>query len=1162
MAGSPLKKVQIGEVGSKQLLPAAGQMRTFANVPEGMIALVLSQLAVMAPSQTVLHICRDDVHLDLIKSGLSVFAPEIECLELPAWDCLPYDRVSPTAEVVSERLSCLQHLKQPLDATRYKARLVLATPSALMQRVPAPQFLDGLAIHLRKGGRLDVGKTELALVQQGYIRVDTVREPGQFARRGGIFDLFAAGAAAPWRIDLFGDEIETIRTFDAMTQRTTGDVAAAQLLPAAEFLLDDDSINLFRQKYRESFGAVLDDDPLYQAVSEGRRHGGMEHWLPLFHDGLSTLFAYVPQALVSFDDQVEQAVEARWGQISDFYQARTEMQTVDKKSGAQQYKPVPPLSLYLDKDEWARYCRSYPCVVLSPFPPVDDAVDVNCHGKRGRNFVDLRAGAAEGLLDAVVDHVATLKRAGKQVYLVGYSEGSRTRLLHILEEHGADSQSFDTLVLPLNHGFETDKLALITETDIFGERLVRPPRKRSRADKFLTEVSALNTNDLVVHADHGLGRYVGLETLIVSGAPHDCLCLVYEDGDKLYVPVENINVLTRYGDADSAGVLDKLGGTSWQGRKAKVKKKLLEMAAALLKIAAERSLKKSDVITPPEGLYDEFCARFPYTETEDQQQSIQDVLDDLAAGKPMDRLVCGDVGFGKTEVALRAAMAVAASGLQVAVVTPTTLLCRQHYKNFSTRFQGFPLRVAQLSRLVPAKEQTLTKRELADGKVDIIIGTHALLAKTISFHRLGLVIVDEEQHFGVKQKERLKELRTAVHVLTLTATPIPRTLQMALAGVRELSLMTTPPVDRLAVRSYVLPYDPVVIKDALMREHFRGGQSFYVCPRIEDLAKLAERLAELVPDLKVVTAHGQMGAEALETVMTDFYAGKYDILLATNIIESGLDIPNANTIIMHRADLFGLAQLYQLRGRVGRGKLRGYAYLTYQQGMVLSDSSRKRLEVMATLDSLGAGFQLASHDMDIRGGGNLLGDEQSGHIREVGVELYQHMLEEAVAEVKSGGADLGDAMAGDWQPQINLGLPVLIPDEYVPELTVRLGLYRRLAELVETADLDSFAAELVDRFGKLPVEVENLLSVMAIKQTCRKAAIERFDAGPKGAVITFRNNTHPNPIKLVDYLSRQGAAMKLRPDHKLVVLRAWDNEELRLKGVKRVLKDLAELVSP
>jgi transcription-repair coupling factor (superfamily II helicase) len=563
----------------------------------------------------------------------------------------------------------------------------------------------------------------------------------------------------------------------------------------------------------------------------------------------------------------------------------------------------------------------------------------------------------------------------------------------------------------------------------------------------------------------------------------------------------------------------------------------------------------------PESLYDEFCARFPFPETEDQLRAIEDTLADLAAGKPMDRLVCGDVGFGKTEVALRAAFLAVMAGKQVAVVVPTTLLARQHYRTFRERFAGLPVRIAQLSRLVGAKEAAQAKEELAKGRVEIVVGTHAILSKSIVFRDLGLLIVDEEQHFGVKQKERLKALREDVHVLTLTATPIPRTLQLAMSGVKEMSLIATPPVDRLAVRTFVLPYDPVIVREAILREHYRGGQTFYVCPRVADLAELQERLAKLVPEVKVAVAHGQLAATQLEAVMTDFYDRKYDILLSTNIVESGLDIPTANTMVIHRADMFGLAQLYQLRGRIGRAKLRGYAYFTLPPGRILSAAAEKRLHVMQTLDSLGAGFQLASHDLDIRGAGNLLGEEQSGHIREVGIELYQQMLEEAVVAARAGGAAAEEAAAQGFTPQINIGMPVLIPDSYVADLNLRLGLYRRLSILVDRAEIDAFAAELVDRFGPLPPEVDNLLQIMAIKRLCREAGVERLDAGPKGATVAFHKNAFGNPAGLIAFIQQQAGEVKLRPDHTLVYRRAWGSESARVKGVRQMLDALVKLAA-
>ena len=702
-------------------------------------------------------------------------------------------------------------------------------------------------------------------------------------------------------------------------------------------------------------------------------------------------------------------------------------------------------------------------------------------------------------------------------------------------------------------------LALITEQDILGDRLVRTARKR-KAKQFTLELGSLNPGDFVVHAEHGIGRYEGLETVTVFNVSHDCVKLVYDGNDRLYVPVENLDLLTRYGAADSSANLDKLGGVGWQNRKARVKKRLKDMAEGLMKIAAAREIRRGEIVTVNQGTYQEFAARFPYPETDDQGRAIESVLEDLGSGRPMDRLVCGDVGFGKTEVALRAAFAAVQAGLQVAVVVPTTLLARQHYNNFTRRFAGFPYRIAQLSRMVTANEATQTKEGLKAGEIEIVVGTHALLAKDVAFRNLGLIIVDEEQHFGVKQKEALKNLRAEVHVLTLTATPIPRTLQLAMSGVRELSLIATPPLDRLAVRTFVLPYDPMVIRDAIMREHYRGGQTFYVCPRIEDLAGVAEQLRELVPEVKLVTANGRMTPTQLDDIMTAFDAKQYDLLLATSIIESGLDIPNANTIILHRADMFGLAQLYQLRGRVGRAKLRGYAYLTYAPAVPLSTTAQQRLEVIQSLDQLGAGFQLASHDMDIRGAGNLLGEEQSGHIREVGLELYQQMLQDAVAIAKAGEQAAAER-EDRWTPQINLGMSVLIPETYVTDLNTRLGLYRRLADVIESADVEMVGAEMIDRFGPLPVEVENLLQTVTVKQLCRRAGVAKIDAGPKGGVLGFYRNSFAKPERLIQWITQQAGTAKVRPDQKLVIIRNWDDQAQRLDGIKAVLQELTGLTA-
>jgi transcription-repair coupling factor (superfamily II helicase) len=894
----------------------------------------------------------------------------------------------------------------------------------------------------------------------------------------------------------------------------------------------------------------------------------MEHYLPLFYPEMASLFDYLPNdSLVALDHLAPQAREERMALIEDAFDARS--QTERKVH----YHPLEPTRLYLDADEWAQQLAVRANRRFSAFQEAEGEAVIDMGARAGRSFSAERKMDSVNLFEATADHARTLAGQGKRVLFASWSEGSSDRLGSMLADHGlknvpfaaywdqakaADPKTPQRVVLPLDAGFETDALAVISETDILGDRLARPKRRR-RASNFLAEASSLTPGDLVVHIDHGIGRYAGLKTLDVQGAPHDTLELFYGGEAKLYLPVENIDLLTRYG-ADGEGVqLDKLGGAAWQARRARAKERLREMAEGLIRIAAERATKHTDAVEPPHGVFDEFCARFPYEETEDQLLAIGDVLEDLSAGKPMDRLICGDVGFGKTEVALRAAFVVAMSGQQVAIVAPTTLLARQHFKTFSERFEGWPVKVRRLSRLAPAKEAAETREGLKKGEVEIVVGTHAVLSKQVEFNNLGLVIVDEEQHFGVKHKEKLKELRADVHMLTLTATPIPRTLQMSLSGIREMSIIATPPVDRLAVRTYITPWDPVVVREALLREKYRGGQAYYVAPRLSDLPDLQKFLREQVPEVKFVVGHGQMSPTQLEEVMTAFYDGQYDVLLSTTIVESGLDIPTANTLIIHRADMFGLAQLYQLRGRVGRSKSRAYAYMTTPAEKQITLSAEKRLKVLQSLDSLGAGFQLASHDLDIRGGGNLLGEEQSGHIKEIGVELYQQMLEDAVNELKTRAGAEGLDMDRGWSPQINTGAAVLIPEAYVPDLNVRLALYRRLSEAERAEDREALAAELIDRFGPLPPEAGQLLKVVAIKGLCRQANVSKIDVGPKGAVVTFRNDHFKDPGALIQFVAKNQVAWKLRPDHKVVVKGEWETPEQRLNAAEKVLAELAKL---
>ena len=1144
-----------------------------SGVPEGLDALLLGELARQTPrGAPILHIARDANRLVTLEDAIAFFAPDVTVLTFPAWDGVPYDRVAPNADTIARRIATLSELTHRETAGNTSSLIVLTTVNAVVQRVPPRAFIAASSMRLAAGNAVSMQELVERLEVSAYGRAGTVTDPGQYAVRGGILDLYPPGAQ-PVRLDFFGDTLESIRAFDPETQRTAARLDSVELLPMSELVLTPDVRRAFRQRYVELFGPVTGDDPLYESISAGRQHQGMEHWLPLFHDRLDTLFDYLPGALVSLDPLVDDARTKRLEQVADHCEARA--QALEHKAfGAPPYHPVPPESMFLSEAEWQQALASRQTIALDPFehPETPGGKIVSFGGRQGHSFAAERQTEGGYVFDAAVAHAKRLKGEDKRVIVACWSNGARERLATLLWEHGIGEtmgvESFaDAIalphattafaVLPLETGFEAPGLAVIDEQDILGDRLVRKTRGKRGAD-VLTEVSSLSVGDLVVHADHGIGRFVGLTAIEAAEKPHDCLELHYSGGDKLYLPVENIELLSRYG-SDEAGVqLDRLGGVAWQTRKARLKKRIRDMAEKLIKVAALRELRQAPVLTPPDGLYDEFSARFPYEETEDQETSIEAVLDDLASGRPMDRLICGDVGFGKTEVALRASLIAVLAGKQVALVVPTTLLARQHFYTFTERFRGFPVKIAQASRLVTAKDRAEVKKGLKSGDIDIVIGTHALLAKSAEFANLGLLIVDEEQHFGVQHKERLKQLREDVHVLTLTATPIPRTLQLALSGVREMSLISTPPVDRLAVRTYVTPFDPVILREALLRERFRGGQTFYVVPRISDLDDAAAFLEEHAPELKVARAHGQIGSRELDSVMNAFYDGQFDVLLSTSIVESGLDIPSANTLIVHRADMFGLAQLYQLRGRVGRSKIRAYAYFTIPADARLTPGAERRLKVLQSLDTLGAGFVLASHDLDIRGAGNLLGEEQSGHIREVGVELYQSMLEEAVAALRGGQEG---EVEDQWSPRINLGTSVLIPEDYVPDLQVRLGLYRRLSG-VETHDaIEAFAAELIDRFGPLPEEVRHLLDVVEIKGLCRQAGIEQIDAGPKGAVIAFRNKTFANPEGLIAFIREEGARVKLQPDHRLIYYANWATPEARLQGTRELLKRLVKIAA-
>ena len=1140
---------------------------TLARAADGFLPLLLADLA-RASDRRLVYVATDDSAMQAIADAAPFFAPDLTVHRFPAWDCLPYDRAGPSMRVSADRLATLSALQQPAK----RSELILTTVAAITQRTLTPFRIRQLATTLAAGQHIDRDSLAELLVANGFSRVDTVADQGEFAVRGGIVDLFPAGEEAGLRIDFFGDEIESIRRFDPADQRSLGPAKALQLLPATETLLDQDTIKRFRSSYRDLFGAQSTGDPLYQAVSEGRRQAGMDHWLPLFEERLATLFDHIdPATPVLRGHRSEATAETRFAAIADYHANRVAAE--QESTGS--YRPLAPETLYLTEAEWAGAAAERPIHIVTPFDVAPSPTVIDLETFAARDFTPERAADAN-VYQKVADHLSDERRKGRRTIIASYSGGARERLSGLLREHGVTSLApadgwQDALgtasgesggatamvVLPLDHGFASDAISLLTEQDILGERLVRRQKRRKSADAFLAELATLSVGDMVVHLDHGIGRYEGLTSIPVGNSPHDCVALTYAGGDKLYVPVENLDVLSRYGGESDGVALDRLGGEAWQRRKARMKDRIREIAGELLATAAQRALRSGEMLAA-DAAYPAFADRFPYQETDDQDRAIGDVLADMASGKPMDRLVCGDVGFGKTEVALRAAFVAAMAGTQVALVCPTTLLARQHFTNFVERFKGFPVNIGRLSRLVPAAEAQKTRDGLAIGHIDIVIGTHAVIAKSVDFKQLGLVIVDEEQRFGVVHKERLKQLKTDVHVLTLTATPIPRTLQMAMSGLRELSVIQTPPVDRLAVRTYVAPWDAIVLREALLREHDRGGQSFFVVPRIKDLPDIEEFLRNRVPEIKYVVAHGQMTPTEVEDRMSAFYDRKYDVLLSTTIVESGLDIPSANTLIIHRADRFGLAQLYQLRGRVGRAKTRAYAYLTTPEHGAITDTAEKRLKLLGDLDTLGAGFQLASHDLDIRGAGNLVGDEQSGHIREVGFELYQSMLEEAILVAKAEGAGTLPPREA-LSPTITVDAPILIPEDYVPDLPLRMALYRRLNDAEDRPALDAFAAEMIDRFGPLPPETANLVQLMEIKANARLAGIAKLDVGTKGALVSFHDNQFANVPGLIAYVERLKGRARLRPDNKLSISGDWVSTGARLNGALQLSKGLGKL---
>ena len=1145
------------EILAREFYSDISKINNLGEIPEGSEPLLINEISENL-NNNILIIARDLKRYQQLKDGLEFFLNK-DVLFYPQWDCVPYDRISPNKLITSKRLETLSRLSNEKN----KSKIILTTIQASCQRTLSLDEVKNKFISLKPGEVIDINNLVNFFVSNGYEKTPTVREHGEFSVRGGIIDFYSP-LNKPIRLDLFGNTIDSIKSFDLISQRSLELLKEIFVYPASEIILNDKTIENFRINFNKKFGSQKEKVKIYDSISEGISYPGMEHWLPFFYNKTGSIFDYIDKPIILLDHLYDSSLDDFLETVNDHFQSRKDYDDNKLSKVENKYFSIEPSNLYQNKEEYNKNLRSRNCIRISPFKKPDA---INLNGKASTKYSNIKSNrndssSYENLKSDILDFT----KKNKKIIIACSSLGSSERVAKILINNGIlnnfknlesfkniDQKSIYLTVLNLNSGFHFDDYIFISEQDIFGEKFYRP-RIIRKAENFIREISSVMPGDAVVHVDHGIGRFENLSTLEINNAKHECLLIKYANDDKLYLPVENIEVLSRYGSDISDEMLDKLGGISWTTRKENLKKKIKFLAEELISVAAKRKLSKAEMFNVPEDFYEEFCSRFSFEETNDQLNAINDVLNDFEKGLPMDRLICGDVGFGKTEIALRASFLAAMSGKQVSILAPTTLLARQHYETFKDRFKGFPINVFELSRLTPKKDSVI--KSINSGSCDIVIGTHSLLGEKINFSDLGLLIIDEEQHFGVKHKEKIKKLRDNVHVLTLTATPIPRTLQLAMTGVRDLSIIASPPIDRRAIETYVFPNDPLVVKEALLRERHRGGQSFYVVPRISDIEDIEEYFKEFIPEINYITVHGQMPSKQIEDRINDFYMGSYDVLISTTIIESGLDIPNANTLIIHRSDMFGLSQLYQIRGRVGRSKVKAYAYLTYKEHKKLGKKALKRLEVLQSLDSLGAGFNLASYDLEIRGSGNLLGEEQSGQIKEVGIELYQNMLEETIDELKNTTQKNKN---NQWSPKISLPLSILIPEDYISDLTIRMEIYKRLSSIILEEEIDEIAAELIDRFGSLPQEVETLIDTIGLKNLCKKTNIEKIDCGNNGFLISFKNNTFSNPVELIKYINNKKDYISIRSDQRLFVKFKEQKENL-IDYIKSIVNDFLKMI--
>ena len=1106
-------------------LPEPGRRATIAPLAGSADALALSQLALHATDarRTVAIVCADALATQRLADEIAWFAPALRIVQLPDWETLPYDHFSPHHDLISQRLAALYRV------SRGEADVLLVAATTALYRLAPPAYLAAYTFFIKQGEQLDADRLRSQMALAGYAHVTQVVSPGEFSVRGGLIDLFPMGSALPYRLDLFGDDIETIKTFDVDSQRTLYPVPEVRLLPAREFPLDDAARTRFRGRYRETFEGDPSKSTLYRDVSNGVAPGGIEYYLPLFFEATATLADYLPPStVVVLHGDVHDAVRRFWQDAESRYKLLR---------GDKSRPLLPPAELFLPDDGFFAMVKAFARVDVDAGDPSAGPTSPVAGVQVDRRAAD----PLSPLKRMIAAHDARIlvcaESAGRRETMQQYFAEYGLKLPLVDDWHGfIDGGERVALgVSPLHAGFEwrDASLAFVTEAELYGTVVRRGKRdagKRTNVDAMLRDLSEVRIGDPVVHEEHGIGRYLGLATMDLGEGPTEFLELLYANDAKLYVPVSNLHLIGRYsGASPEAAPLHELGSGQWEKAKKRAAQQAHDTAAELLNLYAQRAARKGHAFSFKPHEYEAFAEGFGFDETPDQAAAIDAVIADLKSGKPMDRLVCGDVGFGKTEVALRAAYVALADGKQVVMLVPTTLLVEQHFQLFSDRFADHPVKLAELSRFRSAKEAKAVLAGLAAGTVDLVIGTHRLLQPDVRFKNLGLVIIDEEHRFGVRQKEQLKRLRAEVDVLTLTATPIPRTLAMSLEGIRDFSVIATAPQKRLAIKTFVAQYTPGIIREAALRELKRGGQIYFLHNDIDTIATTAERLAQLLPEARIAIAHGQMGERDLEHVMRDFYQQRVNLLVCSTIIETGIDVPTANTIVIDRADRFGLAQLHQLRGRVGRSHHQAYAYLLTPPDDALSAQAKKRLEAIQMMEDLGSGFYLSMHDLEIRGAGEVLGEEQSGEMQEIGFQLYADMLRGAVSALRAGrepdlSAPLGVAT------EINLHVPALLPETYCNDVHERLVLYKRLANCETYDDLDAMQEELIDRFGPLPDAAQALVACHRLRLVGKPMGVVKIDAGPERTTLQFAKNPPFDAGKLILLVHKDGRIRFAGPD--------------------------------